>query len=143
LLSAAIRYPPKADSLIPDLTYQCSCDSSSADDLQQNSNNRNHQEGMNQTARSVGSQKSYEPQQNQNDSYSVKHNNIQTFLFWGLVLTAHGHKPHKGPNPHIHFPIQRPLLTLSAIFRGSVSRDRLECTQTYIYYTVRIELCYR
>jgi hypothetical protein len=130
------------------LIHEKLCDSSPADDLEQNSNNRKHQESMNQTAQCVGSQKSYEPQQNQNDSYSVKHTNIQTFLFWGLAFTAHGHKPHEGPNPHIHFLCKIESNTKTHInfyrtFQGSVSRDHLECTQTFVDYTLHIKPCYR
>ena len=59
---------------------KCLQDPSSADDINQNDHDGNHQKNVNKTAHRIGTDQPKKPQYNQNNSDSVKHNNFP-FLF--------------------------------------------------------------
>jgi hypothetical protein len=62
---------------------------SSANDSKQDDHDGDYQKNVNETVHGVGSHQPQKPQYNQNNSDGVKHNN-PTFLFLGLMFTAHG-----------------------------------------------------
>jgi len=62
---------------------------SSANDSNQNDHDGDYQESVNDTAHGVGSDQTQEPQYNQNNSNSVKHNNPNLSFFGFSVPYKH------------------------------------------------------